>query len=128
MESEAAVKRMMAADIKQNLLIPPQAYPAIRDALALMYRVGYEQCLIDLSHPKRVGQYTKDGKFIREYQSISHAARAVDSHPDSIQRVANGRKGYITAKGYVWKYMNETTASTGSNGKPVLSQSTSPQS
>lgn len=53
------------------------------------------------SHIK-VGMF-KDGKLIREFDSISDGARFVGVNPINISEVINNKKGRKTAKGYVWK-------------------------
>ena len=49
--------------------------------------------------PKRVAQYSKDGEFIREYESIASAKKATGAR--HIRRVLNGKNE--TSGGYVWK-------------------------
>ena len=51
-------------------------------------------------------QFTKDGKFIKEFPSIHEAARCTGINQGSICQCCKNRKGYLTAGGYIWKYKN----------------------
>lgn len=51
---------------------------------------------------KRVKQFTLEGKFLAEYQSLSHAAAEAGLSMTAIQFCCCGRTK--TAKGFVWKY------------------------
>lgn len=51
---------------------------------------------------KKVYQYTKDGKFIREWDYMSLAAEELHIYKANICGVCNGRRK--TAGGYVWSY------------------------
>lgn len=52
---------------------------------------------------KPVLQYTIDGTFIREWESITEAQRN-GFHSGTIINCCRGKKRYKTHKGYVWKY------------------------
>ena len=54
-----------------------------------------------------VKQYSKEGKFIEEYESLSAASRAIGSHASAIQKVIRGERK--TAGGYVWRLANDET-------------------
>jgi len=54
---------------------------------------------------KPVGQYTRDGKLIKVWQSVSEVQRQLGFAQSNISTVALG-KGK-TAYGYVWKYIKE---------------------
>ena len=49
-------------------------------------------------------QFTKDGKFVNEYKSISEAARCTGINQGNIVSCLKGR--LLTAGGFVWKYKN----------------------
>lgn len=50
----------------------------------------------------KVVQYTKDGKFINEYESITEASRQCNIRRTDITNCCRGEQK--TAKGFVWKY------------------------
>jgi hypothetical protein len=56
-----------------------------------------------LSRP--VGQYTRDGKLIKVWQSTMEVERHLGFSNQNISTAALGK--YKTAYGYVWKYINE---------------------
>ena len=47
-------------------------------------------------------QYSKDGEFIAEYQSIRGASRQIGCNPSSICQCCKGK--YKSAGGYIWMY------------------------
>ena len=51
---------------------------------------------------KKVYQYTKDGKFIKEWDYMSLAAEELNINKANIGEVCNGNRR--TAGGYIWKY------------------------
>jgi len=51
---------------------------------------------------KKVHQYSIDGHFIKEHNSIIEAAIEIGLHPSGITGVCKGK--HKTAGGYVWKY------------------------
>lgn len=55
---------------------------------------------------KAVQQFSKDGKLVAEYESLSAAGNATGTHVPNILKCAKGI--YKTAGGYIWKYKNET--------------------
>jgi len=54
---------------------------------------------------KAVGQYTRDGKLIKIWQSTHEVERQLGFSNKSISRAARGERK--TAYGYVWKYVDE---------------------
>lgn len=52
---------------------------------------------------RKVLQFSKDGKFIRQWDCIIDAARAVNIYPTAIVKCC--RKTNKTAKGYKWEYL-----------------------
>lgn len=54
-------------------------------------------------HSKKIGQYSKDGVFIRCYNSIQEAQRVTGVYNGSISNVALGKRK--TAGGYIWRYV-----------------------
>jgi hypothetical protein len=54
---------------------------------------------------KPVGQYTRDGKLIKIWQSASEVERQLGFATQNITAVARGKRK--TANGYVWKYIDE---------------------
>lgn len=53
--------------------------------------------------PKRVQQFTKEGEFVRDYESASEAARAMGVSKYSISNCCRGKQK--TSAGYIWKYL-----------------------
>ena len=58
-----------------------------------------------LVNSKPILQYSKDGKFIKEWNSISDCGRALSYDISSIAKVCKGKQK--TAKGFVFKYKDE---------------------
>ena len=54
---------------------------------------------------KTVLQFDKQGNFIEEYYSISHASRETNTHNGDISCVCKGKQK--SAGGFIWKYKNE---------------------
>ena len=54
---------------------------------------------------KPILQYTKDGEFVKEWNSMCEAARELSINQSSISQCANGKKK--SAGGYIWKYKKE---------------------
>lgn len=53
---------------------------------------------------KAVCQYTKTGEFVKEFFSIREAERSTGIGTSNISNVCNGRYGYKTAGGFIWKW------------------------
>lgn len=53
---------------------------------------------------KKVLQYDLDGNFIKEYASTGEAALAASAAQGNICACCNGKKGYKTVKGFIFKY------------------------
>ena len=51
-------------------------------------------------------QYTLDGKFVKEYSSITEAERCTGIKKGNICSCCKNRIGCLTAGGYIWKYKN----------------------
>ena len=67
---------------------------------------------------KPVTQYSMNGVFLMQYNSIGEAARAMDVHFTSIMRAVQNKSGKRTSCGYKWKF-SKTILGTevGSSGK-----------
>ena len=61
--------------------------------------------LSNIARNKRVAQYTKDGKFIKEFMSQIQAANELNLQPRCISLVCNNKRKYTG--GFVFKYVNE---------------------
>ena len=59
------------------------------------------------SHNKKVLQYTLNGEFVAEHQSITDAANATNAERRHISDVCNGKRN--KCGGYIWRY-KETAA------------------
>lgn len=55
--------------------------------------------------PRTVFQFTIDGVFVAEYDTIAEAARATNGSPICIKRVCD--KKQTTAMGYIWSYSRD---------------------
>lgn len=53
---------------------------------------------------KAVCQYTKADEFIEEFFSLSEAERSTGINVSNISNVCNGRYGFKTAGGFIWKW------------------------
>lgn len=53
---------------------------------------------------KPVFQYTLDGEFIKEWNSLKEINETLGFYYQSIGKVCKGLKGYKTAYGYVWRF------------------------
>lgn len=60
-------------------------------------------------YPKRISQYTLDGRYIASYGSSEEAARAIGfpRNGGNIRTCARGEKGIKQSLGYIWKYTDE---------------------
>jgi len=56
---------------------------------------------------KTVGQYTRDGKLIKVWQSTNEVERQLGFEHSAISAVARGNRK--TAYGYIWKYIEKDT-------------------
>ena len=56
----------------------------------------------DVANSRAVDQYTKDGRFVKHWDCMSVAARAIGCKPCMIINNASGRTK--SAHGFVWKY------------------------
>lgn len=70
------------------------------------YGTRNERIKTKLSVP--VAQFTKDGKLIKIWNSISDAAKYFNASTTIyISRVCNKEKGRISYKGFIWRYVNK---------------------
>lgn len=58
------------------------------------------------NHPqsKIIYQYNLDGKYIKEFSSVTEAAQIYKTHPTSIGNAASSNKKTKTSHGYQWSY------------------------
>lgn len=59
-------------------------------------------CRVNNPNKRKVKQYTLEGEFVREYESLQEGARAVNGCAGHIVNVCNGK--CRQHKGYIWKY------------------------
>ena len=59
----------------------------------------------NIGSPKRVGQYTKEGKLINIYDSVEEAAKALGKTRVNIDSAIHHKKNQQTAYGYIWKHI-----------------------
>lgn len=65
--------------------------------------------MVTIEMARAVNQYTKDGKFVRRYNSSAEASRilGLKDKGSDIRRVAQRQKGHYTSGGYIWRYADE---------------------
>lgn len=63
-------------------------------------------------HPRHIPviQYTKDGLFVKEWVSASEVQRELGISQSAISACCNGRYGFKTAGGFIWKYKKGVAA------------------
>lgn len=59
-----------------------------------------EQC-------RPVNQYTKDGVFIKHWDSLGDVYRTLDIDRSQVSAVCSHKKDFVTAGGFKWEYANE---------------------
>jgi len=102
MTADTAVGLMLEKDILPNPLIPVEACPDIVKALERMYQVGFEEAQLVQRAERPVSKFSKDGKFIESFRSISNAARRHHVSRESISCAVSGKQK--TAAGFIWRY------------------------
>jgi hypothetical protein len=60
---------------------------------------------LEALHEIKVNQYSLDGKFIKTWNSLTKAAKALNCSQPHISDVCNGKRK--TTGGYIWKYYEE---------------------
>ena len=58
-------------------------------------------------HFKPVRQYTMQGEFVKEYENLSDAGRALNICPENISRAARKTAQRKAAKGFLWEFVNQ---------------------
>ena len=75
-----------------------------------MYESEYKNYIGDFSefkivqHTKKIGQYSKDGTYIRTFNTLEEARKSVGVSASSISNCCRGKTK--TAAGYVWKHIS----------------------
>lgn len=59
----------------------------------------------NIGSPKKVGQYSKDGKLIQIFESVEEAAASFGKARTNIDNAIHHKKNQQTAYGYIWKYI-----------------------
>lgn len=74
-----------------------------------IYNMNYGTCKyrMGLHRRKPVNQYSKEGKFIKEYSSMKEAAILNNIKLNNISCCCNHIKNYKTAGGYIWKFKED---------------------
>lgn len=67
----------------------------------------YSKEMTRKKNSKPIVQLTKDGEYIRKWNSASEAGRNLDIRQSTISKVCNGDKYCHTAGGYKWVYEGE---------------------
>ena len=68
--------------------------------------IWYKQLMPCVAEP--VHQYTRDGKFVKEYASVSDARLACEVHISGISRCCGNEPGKFTCGGFVWRHATDT--------------------
>ena len=66
-------------------------------------RHSFDNGLEKPAHKRKIVQYTKNGEFVREWDSIVEAAKSVNGLQGNIGSCCRGFR-YKTAYGYIWRY------------------------
>lgn len=67
---------------------------------------GTKPTKIGEQHKKKIGQYTKENKLIRIWNSATDVKKELNYDDSSIRKCCNNIKNYNTAYGFIWKYVN----------------------
>jgi group I intron endonuclease len=91
----------------------------IKESLIKYYKNNTDKQLINIekhrdvmakSKGRQVAQFSQDGTFIKEYISISEAARQTNTKKSTVQSAVSGRSKM--AGGFIWKYVDEKNLKT----------------
>ena len=106
-ENKKVVKKAMQSVLKEIGDVSERDASIIERYFNYMYVSGYEKGikLLNKRGVKRPVYQLKDGQVIKEHESLSQAARAINGNPESILRVIQGRR--FTYKGYQWFYKDQ---------------------
>lgn len=90
--------------VKTNNTITNLEWATYSENCKHAYDTGLKKPTIqDMSHTyRKVEQYSLDNTFIKLWDSISEAARAINAPPTHICRVCAGRRK--STRGYIWRY------------------------
>ncbi len=87
---------------------PPRSHQHVSNLKAAAKEKGFKGPVKDEKWFKAVSksilQYTKDGEFIKQWESIQQASSALGINRSDIGSVCNGR--YKTAGGFIWIFEN----------------------
>lgn len=78
--------------------------PKRKERLSIEHRKklsAAKQGRINLNKRKRVGQYTMEGQFIKEWRGVIEAQKQMNCHSISVTIKKHGR-----AAGYIWRYLS----------------------
>ena len=81
----------------------------IQQRLNLAWTMGYNEGTKQGPRPptKQVVQITKEGKHVRTFESITHAAKVLGLDTGHISKICLGRKNYKSTHGYRFMYASE---------------------
>ena len=68
------------------------------------YGTRLERVMLNNKSRKEVLQFDLNGNFIKEFISVSAAARSVNTSAGNIVSCCKGNPKYNKVKGYIWKY------------------------
>ena len=108
MTPELAIQKL-SREMIQRGLIRDEAEEEVQEYLRMAIGVGFNHSHMKSGHEKPVGQYTRDGKFLKVYPSMKVAANSVHRNINSLVKALNGKNK--TCAGYVWKYVPAKTNS-----------------
>lgn len=76
-----------------------------RKKISETLKKGYAEGTIAFTRVRKIGVYNLDGEFIRTFDTIREAARSLNTHASSINRVLKGI--YQQANNYQFKYFED---------------------
>jgi len=81
--------------------------------ISMAYSIGYDEGRKQGSHRRMVAQFDMHGNFIKNYGSLTVAARKVKRTKGAIQKCCAGLSEHCA--GYKWKYVIEKDGTTEDN-------------
>jgi hypothetical protein len=71
---------------------------------------------------KTICSFSKEGKFVKQYESIKGAGRELNIESTSITKALSGAEGRKFAGGYLWKYTEDVEKDNTGNIKDIVTQ------
>lgn len=100
MEQTRAVERVLKSMITQQL-VNQTNIAGVKSHLEMIYAVGFDKGVTVNKGGIEISQYDLKGNFIRDYDSLSQAARITGISIGDIHLVCNNKR--VKAGGFKWK-------------------------